>query len=253
MPAYCLTVDPAIMHITPLMPFVMRGTVSRGVNLVPVWYPNLYYDAEHHRFVTPEQAVSIGAAALDKALSLYTVTDAVTVFGWSMGSQVICKYLRDYARPQAKLAPAVRFITVANPEFPHTGVYSAAVPPFTLPRNGGPGIPDDIQYPCIDFARQYDGMADYPNAARPTKEARDNAAIGQTTIHNDYFGVTVDDAANRRRTEGNVTYVLSPTSPLPLATRGLFGLFKSEVAAEDKRVRPKVEASYDRSFLPLSA
>lgn len=249
---YCLTVDPAIMHITPLMPLIMKNTVAPGAKLVPVWYPNLYFDATTMQIVTAEQAISIGAAELDKAIYPYTAADTVTVFGWSMGSQVVCKYLRDYARRRPRLAPSVRFITVANPEFPHTGVYSAARPPFALPDNGGQGIPDDIQYLCIDFARQYDGMADYPNRPNPTKEALDNANVGQTTIHNDYFSVTLGDSPNRWRTEGNVNYVMSPTSPLPLAARGLFGLIKSRVDAEDRRVRPKVEASYDRSFLPLS-
>lgn len=242
-----LTLDPAIFPIAPVMSLIMRGTISQGATVQSVPYPNLY--VWKGKIVTAAEAVAIGAEETDKAIHGLASEDTATLFGYSMGSQVLCKWLRDYG-PLSPIEPSrIKFLLIANPEFTWTSRYFASDPGMDLPDNGGVGIPNNTKYTCVDFARQYDGMADYPNKPM-NSTARKNAAAGQSDTHNNYWDVTLNDPTNVWKTEGNVSRVMSPTWPLPMVSGDWFmNIFKT---AYDNKLRPEVEACYDRSYLPLA-
>ena len=229
------------------LPTVMKGTITKGCKKTQISYPNAYIDFKTFRIVSAVEAVVIGAKELDKQLNA-AVEDELLVLGMSMGSQVACKWLRDYG-PTSSIDPKrLSFLLLANPENKFNGV-SVIRPPWfgvDIPDNsGGTGIvgaPDDTPYKVIDFVRQYDGMADVPN--RPVKEAINNSKNGLAIVHSAYTDVTLEDEKNVSLVKGNITYTWSRTDLLPcLWTIGWLGDYARK---QDAKLRPIIEAAYDR-------
>lgn len=216
-----------------LLRFMCRGAVTKGKTVRNVKYPNTYFDGL--RYVSAVEAVRRGAQSLDGMLNDHfdgrPDADDVLVYAMSMGSQVACKWLRDYGPSSSIPAGKVSFLLLANPEQPFHGIYQAdpkLVWFMTLPDYGGVGVPGNTPFAVTDVCRQYDGMADFPNrpAAQVDWLAVCNALVGLVTVHNNYFRVKPDGADNRRVRRGNVTYVFCPTR---------------------RRRRQRVERSYDRA------
>ncbi|MEB3049093.1 PE-PPE domain-containing protein [Mycolicibacter sp. MYC123] len=216
-----------------LLRFMCRGAVAKGKKVRNVKYPNTYFDGL--RYVPAVEAVRRGAQALDDMLTAHFAgrpdADDVLVYAVSMGSQVACKWLRDYGPGTSIPVGRVSFLLLANPEQPFHGIYAAdpkLVWFMTLPDYGGVGVPPNTPFAVTDVCRQYDGMADFPNrpAAQVSWLAVCNALVGLVTVHNNYFRVNLESPDNLRVRRGNVSYVLCPTR---------------------RRRRQRIEGSYDRS------
>lgn len=195
-----LGLEPAFF---PVMQTWMRHyATSGGRTFVKVRYPN----------IPSARNAATGVDRLDDAL--HATAGQVVVFGHSMGAQVIYKWLREVG-PTSDIDPTrVKFLSCGNPERKYGGTLRVPTVPRTSfglkvqPTYGGPGIPGDTPYTVIDYVRQYDWWADYPNVENPSTEAMRNASVG---IHMNYWGVGLDDPDVRSHTEGNVTYLLKPT------------------------------------------
>lgn len=231
-----------------LLRFMCRGAVTKGKTVKNVKYPNTYVDGL--RYVPAVKAVERGAQALDDMLTAHfnaaPDADDVVVYGVSMGSQVACKWLREYGPRSAVPSGKVSFLLLANPEQPFHGIYRAdpkLVKFMKLPDYGGVGVPANTPFAVTDLCRQYDGMADYPNrpAGQVGSRAVVNALLGLFLIHNNYFRLDLDSRDTIRVNRGNVTYVLSPTRVPPVCRLTAWS------PARRNAQRQRIENSYDRS------
>lgn len=211
-----LGLDPAFF---PCMGVWLNGYArTDGHTFKRVWYPNIPSKANAER----------GVKLLDAALK--KTNGPKIVFGHSMGAQVAAKWLRDIG--SGVPVDDVSFLLCGNPERKYGGATVVPEPPVfygitAKPSYGGCGIPADTPYNVIDYARQYDFFADYPNTAHPSADAKSNAS---QRIHCDYFRVALFDADVRSHTEGSVTYKLKPTTIKPAVKQAL------------------IEQSYERPF-----
>ena len=190
----------------------LRGTITAGNTVVTVPYNNKWPTASN---------VTAATVMLDDMLNdpIYDGEEKI-VFGFSMGGQVACAWLRTFGTVSSIPAGELSFVLAGNPERKHGG--AVVVDPGRYPpKYGGPGLPADTPYQVTDFARQYDGWCDYPNAPKPSRTALTNADIGQSLlgVHGHYNDVTLEDEGNISTVEGNVTYILSPTSKPAHGTR----------------------------------
>lgn len=228
--------------------FMCRGAVTRGKTVRNVKYPNTYFDGL--RYVPAVKAVARGAQALDDMLTAHFTGRAdaedVVVYGVSMGSQVACKWLREYGPRSTVPSGKVSFLLLANPEQPFHGIYRAdpgLVWFMKLPDYGGVGVPANTPFSVTDVCRQYDGMADFPNRPAAQVDWRSvlNAMLGLVTVHNNYFTVDIGSPRNRRVRRGNIVYVFAPTRTPPVYGFGALS------AARRARQRARIEKAYDRS------
>lgn len=228
--------------------FMCRGAVTKGKTIRCVKYPNTYFHGL--RYVPAVAAVQRGAKALDDMLTAHfdgrPDADDVLVYGVSMGSQVACKWLREYGPTSPVPTDKVSFLLLANPEQPFHGIYQAdpkLVTFMKLPDYGGVGVPAGTPFTVTDLCRQYDGMADFPNLPAPqvNSPAVLNAVLGLVVVHNNYFRLDIGNPDNLRVRRGNITYVLSPTRVPPLCA------FDALIPTRLKKQRRKIENSYDRS------
>jgi 3'-(hydroxy)phthioceranyl-2'-palmitoyl(stearoyl)-2-O-sulfo-trehalose (hydroxy)phthioceranyltransferase len=197
-----------------------------------------------------------GAATTSKNLLKSTLvkifqTDpaALVVFiGHSFGGRVAAKLLRedgDDPAFQAAVPPdQIVFIVTGNPERKYNGACN--IPGSLIVAGyGGNGVPLDTDYRWIDVARQYDFFADHPNN-RSNWVALGNIGKG-IAVHTDYNGVYLGDPDNLWKNEGRISYVLSPTFPMP-ATQNKSGMTRK--IREDRLLRPGAEKAYSRPWKP---
>lgn len=168
-----------------------------------------------------------GVLKLDKVLNdpKYQGHERVVV-GISMGAQLVYKWLRDYGDISSIPKEELSFVLLGNPENEVGGV--AWFEPKTY-GGGYDGCGVNVRktrYKVINFTRQYDGVADYPNKPDPSWIAVANAVSGMALVHMFYFWVSLNDKNLLSHHRGNIEYVLSPT---PTSF-------------------PSVEHSYDRSM-----
>jgi hypothetical protein len=184
---------------------MMRGSITAGNTVVTVPYNNWWPESGN---------VGVAAALLNTYLNNPAYAGEKLVYGMSLGSQVACRWLRDYGPSSSIPASDLSFLLLGNPERKHGG--ALAVDPVRFFNTyGGVGVPTGTPYDVIDFAVQYDGWADWPNALTPNATSIFNAQLGQGQIHNlGYFNVGLSDPGNLSITEGNITYILSPHAPL---------------------------------------
>jgi|GEM_PF-6031001 len=208
----------------------------------------------------------------------------ILVFGYSEGAQVATKWLRTKGHP-APVTPTerVKFLLIGNAERRYGGfAYKHSVLDALCDTDGLPEPLEDgtstVHYQVTDFARQYDGIADFPNSSDiqqavdsvgaatgdpftwilralqdvtnaligSHKEAALNAVLGMSMIHHSYFSVTPDDLHNVRFTDPDhplVEYVWSPTYPVPLLGSGI------TFPSMDRDKRKLVETAYTRPVI----
>jgi len=203
------------------------------------------------------------------------------VFGYSEGAQVATKWLRDYGI-SSPVTPTSRlsFLLIGNAERRYGGFayrhdnLAAICDVDGLPDPLSDGT-STVPYAVTDFARQYDGFADFPSASDIQQavdsvgaavsdpfnwalralqdvtnavigahaDAALNAVLGMQMVHTNYFTVTPDDLHNVRYTDPDhplVEYVWSPTYPVPLL--GIGQTFPSL----DREKRKVIEQAYSR-------
>ncbi|ORA77173.1 hypothetical protein BST28_18815 [Mycolicibacter kumamotonensis] len=227
-----------------------------------------------------------GIANIDAGVELLNTklgntTGEILVFGYSEGAQVATAWLRKYGI-DSPVIPTSRltFLLIGNAERRYGG--------FAYKHNNlnqicdVDGLPDPlsdgtstVHYAVTDFARQYDGFADFPSASDIQQvvdsvgaatsdpfnwalkalqdvvnavigahaDAALNAVLGMQMVHTNYFTVTPDDQHNVRYTDPDhplVEYVWSPTYPVPLL--GIGQTFPSL----DREKRKSIETAFSR-------
>jgi hypothetical protein len=209
----------------------LRGTITDGNTVVPILYPN---------WTIFEAQVDQGASMLDTALN--STTGEKVVFGHSLGAVVASNWLKNYG-PTSGVSD-LSFVLIGNSVRKYGGeLATPGIGALFFP-NSYP-IPADTPYTVTDFARQYDGFADFPQltgGAVDNMWALLNSVSGEGGVHPYYNDVALDDAANVRYTVGNISWVWSPTWPLPL-----FGISQNAITQiEDEALRSLVEGGYSR-------
>jgi hypothetical protein len=174
-----------------------------------------------------------------------------------MGSGRAAKWLRERGSASSISPDRLSFILLAYPENKFTGV--RVVAPHLLggeSTDGIIGLPADTPYRVMVCTRQYDGLADYPNAQgsapRVTSAtAEENATQGMRGVHNNYFRIGVGDF-RYTHVEGNITYAWSLTFPVPKVNKPAPGQRlwtprdHPEYIAADQAIRPIIESQYAR-------
>lgn len=170
-----------------------------------------------------------GADAINAATAHMKPGD--TVMGFSLGSQVLALYLSQHPLP-----PGVSAI-LAGWTFAHNNSMVAT----------GQGIPVDIPNQVTIVANEYDGWSDSPDlTSNPNYAAAlTNSAAGETRLHY-YANADLNNPANIKVTQGNITAITIPTQHLPQNDylRGM-GMDAS-VDSLDAKQRPGIDAAYSR-------
>lgn len=171
----------------------------------------------------------------------------VVVLGQSMGARIACAVMDDPDVLAACPPSRCVFVLTGHPDRKFCGASTVSYSGF-LAAYGVDGIPDGCQYRVWDVARQYDIAADYPTN-RSVRAAVSNVS---SAVHGDYSQVRMGDSANVTWPDPgnpNVTFVLSPTYPLPdLESKWVSVQRKAD---DDARRRPAIEAAYARP-VPVS-
>lgn len=223
--------------------------------------------------------INAGVELLDDKLN--STTGDILVFAYSEGAQVATKWLREYGT-ESPITPTSRlkFLLIGNAERRYGGfAYKHSTFDAVADTEGLPEPLEDgtstVHYQVTDFARQYDGVADFPDAPiiqdaiesvggvttdpfnwilralqdvtnaliGNYKDAALNAVLGMNLIHNNYFLVTPDDPHNVRFTDPDhpsVEYVWSPTYPAPMLGGG------TTFPSLDRDQRARIETAYAR-------
>lgn len=220
-----------------------------------------------------------GVTALNSKLN--STAGDILVFGYSEGAQVATKWLRDHGT-SSPVTPTdrLKFLLIGNAERRYGGFgYKHDNLADIMDVDGLPDPLEDgtstVHYAVTDFARQYDGFADFPSASDIQQavdsvgaavsdpfnwalralqdvtnavigahsDAALNAVLGMQMVHTNYFTVTPDDLHNVRYTDPDhplVEYVWSPTYPVPLL--GIGQTFPSL----DRDKRKSIETAFSR-------
>lgn len=200
--------------------------VTTNNTVISVPYPNWGFGS------TSE--LEQGAEALNA--QLLSTPGPMIVMGHTLGAVVASYWLANYG-PTSSVSPSdVSFVLLANPNRPYGGYYYS----IGWFQNVAT-IPLNTPYTVTDFARQYDGYADWPQYSA-MQAAGTNAVAGQGIITPSYQNVTLALPTNASYVVGNVTYMWSVTWPAPI-----LGTIQSpNSATQDADIRPTIEAAYNR-------
>lgn len=224
----------------------MGGTVTKGKQVVPVYYPNyvnLWPDFSGQSgtitwtkamFDFVHKNVIAGVSILDGQIADAIQHDDVTVFTHSMGSWVATAWLRDKG-PEGRFDPErLSFVLLGNSARKYGGLFQADV---------GGGVPQGNPFQVIDFALQYDGWADWPGDPQviTNVDAAVNAYQGMSSTHLQYQRGRLDDPNNAEYFDAttNVTYVWAMTYPVPI-------LGPWATPSTDSDYRATIESAYSR-------
>lgn len=170
-----------------------------------------------------------GADAINAAAPKFKPGDIL--MGFSLGSQVVALYLSQHPLP-----PGVN-VLLAGWTFAHNNAMVAV----------GQGIPVNIANQVTIVANEYDGWSDSPDlTSNPNySAAMVNATAGTQRLHY-YANADVDNPANIKVTQGNITAITIPTQHLPQNDylRGM-GM-DAAVDSLDAGQRPKIDTAYSR-------
>lgn len=219
-------------NLQPNQVYKQLPEVCAGNIVVPILY---------NSFTGPGEAKFMqGVEMLDTAI--YSTPGKKVVFGHSLGAVLASRWLHDH-EPDGTIDPAdLSFVFIGNSIRKYGGSL------YAINQNNYPRW--DTPYTVIDVARQYDGWADAPTDAT-NKAATANAQEGSSTIHPFYQNVSMSAPNVTSYTEGNITYKLIPTYPLPVikgpvARNWWWPWPLKTVAEQDAEQRPIVEAAYHR-------
>jgi hypothetical protein len=219
---------------------------------------------------TPEQALGInqsvqqGLADLQAAMAQQQQNDPgapYVVFGYSQSAVIenLEKAQLEQQKAAGQPVPNVTFVEIGDGNRPNGGIaerFAGLTIPFAdFTFNGA--APNNTQngIPTIDIARQYDGLADFPQY--PIDVVADaNALLGIVFVHllygeevslnpsspNYVPGTTVQQ-------DGDTTYYFIPTAQLPLLDPlRVLGVPESVLDIVQPFLKVLVEAGYDRSI-----
>lgn len=146
-----------------------------------------------------------GVAALDAMIR--STSGPIIVLAQSQGAQVVAEWIEQHKDDEDLPGEdELMFIVTGNPLRANGGGYLIGRPVVS----GGNGVPfpTDSPWRVIDFARRYDGFADWPTD-ESNKLAVDNARTGMGIRHTRYDQVALFDQSHTVWSEGNITYVLT--------------------------------------------
>lgn len=229
--ATVFTLAGAFGGLTTVSP-MLKGTVAAGNTVVPIPYNNW-------GFGTSAQ-LQQGASLLDTQLT--SVAGQKIVFAHSLGSVCASYWLAQYG-PTSTVSHSTLFILLGNSNRPYGGLCKAESW-FT-----GADIPTSTPYTVYDYARQYDGWADWPSSTGSGAIAWYNALSGQGNIHPYYNNVTLNDASNVTYSVGNIHYMWGQTYPVAFATNPYQVFLSTNLDVyrlTDEAYRPSIEAAYSR-------
>jgi hypothetical protein len=246
---------------------LLNGTVATTSDTV--------YTLPYNNNVSTTANIVTGAGLLDT--KLHGTTGQILVFGYSEGCQIADYWLTNYG-PTTTVSPSnVSFLLIGNANRKYGGfAYNRSV--FNSVGYNG-GKPDNTPFTVVDFVRQYDPIGDFPTAtpivnalvdlsyvgsdanyisgafqsvstvlaSGPYSNAMTNCLAGLALIHTGlgiagtgYMSVTVSDPVNLSLPDGNITWVWSPTYPVPML--GVGGTFPTT----DQQLRTQIEQAYSR-------
>jgi hypothetical protein len=176
-----------------MMPAQLGGEITTGNTVIPVGGPFTFPDAD-------------ATALQNKLLSLPPDTN-VTVFGYSKGAVAATKWIKRYG-PTSQLNP--RFVFIGDSFRRYGGQASSGT------------VPADTRFTVIDIARQYDQYADNPTVTSSPSFLQVSSWIKTNGIHQNYRTVSMYDPSNLVYQQGNITYVLIPTTLSDPGTQALY-------------------------------
>jgi PPE-repeat protein len=208
--------------------------------------------------LTLDASVAQGVKNLNTAIMAQQAAGNHTVvFGVSQSAVIATAEMRYLETLPASLRPApdqLSFVLIANPDRPDGGIF-ARLPGSSIPFLGltSFGATPTNAYPTIDYAVQYDGVADFPQY--PIDIFADaNAIAGIFFLHPAYDALTPTQIASGvvepvSPADTGTTYILIPSQNLPLLDPlraiPLVGNPLADLVQPDLRVL--VELGYDRA------
>ncbi|HUH69693.1 MAG TPA: PPE family protein [Mycobacterium sp.] len=257
-----------LMGGTGLSPLPRPGFVATAEEFITPTHP--MYTAKF--LVTPEKffpftgptsltfdaSVAQGVANLNTAImAQHAAGNHTVVFGVSQSATVATlemRYLETLPASQRPAPDELSFVLIGNPDRPDGGIL-ARLPGISIPLLGFTtyGATPTNAYPTIDYAVQYDGVADFPQY--PIDIFADaNAIAGIFFLHPAYDTLTPTQIASGvvepvSPGDTDTTYILIPTQNLPLLDPvraiPLVGNPLADLVQPDLRVL--VELGYDRT------
>ncbi len=220
--------------------FVLPNSPDGAETPQVVFTPEGLYPITGVKSLTLNTSVDQGMKILSDTLALLPAGTTTTVFGYSqsaiIGSLMEAGYIsptspyNDDPTPPAipdDLADSISFIYVGNELNPNGGFLSR-FPDLNLPSLGIPfyGPTPEDAYPTTNYAREYDGFADFPRYPLNFLSVV-NALFGIAYVHTEYtpgpkctsFCLTkqeVEDAIALPTTSATQNYYFIPTENLPL-------------------------------------
>lgn len=208
--------------------------------------------------LTFDASVAQGVTNLNTAIMAQQAAGHhTTVFGVSQSATVATLEMRhlESLPPGQRPGPdQLSFVLIANPDRPDGGLL-ARLPGASIPALGftNYGATPTNAYPTVDYAIQYDGVADFPQY--PIDVFADaNAIAGFVFLHPAYSSVTPSQIASGvvepvSPADTMTTYILLPTHNLPLLDPlravPVVGNPLADLVQPDLRVL--VELGYDRT------
>jgi PE-PPE domain/PE family/PGRS repeats len=220
--------------------------------------PEKLYPLSGLRSLTFDVSVARGVNDLNAAImAQHAVGDHTVVFGYSQSAVIATLEMRYLETLPAGLRPGpdeLSFVLIGNPDRPDGGLF-ARLAGISIPFLGltASGATPTNAYPTIDYAVQYDGVADFPQY--PIDIFADaNAMAGILFVHPQYSYLTAGQIASGvvqpvSPADTQTTYILIPNQNLPLLDplRALpfVGNPLADLVQPDLRVL--VELGYDRT------
>ena len=178
-------------------------------------------------------SITRGVEMLDAALR--STPGRKIVMGHSQGAQVCSRWMREHAGDTtAPGAGELMFILTGNP-LRATGGY--IIGRKEVGGTTGLPTPTDTPWRIIDFARRYDGWADWVQDEQ-NKLAVSNANRGKQSLHKKYNDIDFLSSTHTTWSIGNTTFVLTREEQLPVLGN------KMKSPGEIKITRAKIEAAY---------
>jgi hypothetical protein len=204
--------------------------------------------------LTFDASVAQGAANLHTAITAQLAAgNHAVVFGGSQGAVTALLEMRYLQSLPADLRPGLdelSFVLTGNPFRPDGGLFARglSIPQLGVTFSGAtPAV-----YPVVDYAVQYDGVADFPRYPLNFISTA-NAVAGIVFLHSGLIAVPHDIASGVVQPVSSpavqTTYILLPTDDLPLLyplrAIPLVGNPLADLIQPDLRVL--IELGYDRT------
>ncbi|MBU3705362.1 MAG: PE-PPE domain-containing protein [Mycobacterium sp.] len=230
---------PSTDYVNRVMQYFVSPSYPGGTQLPQtVFTPEGLYPITGVKSLPLDTSVDQGMTILSQTLALVEPDTPATVFGYSQSAIIGSLLQAGYVPPRSPYPPpeipdtlqdSIEFIFVGNEMNPNGGFLSR-FPDLQLPSLGlnfyGP-TPEDA-YPTTNYAREYDGFADFPRYPLNFLSVL-NAGLGIVYVHPKYtpgpncrtFCLTEEEVVAARLTPLPTTspdqnYYFIPTENLPL-------------------------------------